>query len=561
MKKIISLFCAVLIAFSTVTTVFSVGDGNLDGGGGGLGGGSNSNFWNPGDEGVRVTVVRVSDRMPVTVPVDFTNQHPDNIQAHFGKVSKISYVNVQSLLPSGQTYSYNNPVTHIPKIISSASGSASIEVIKQYFCSEYTVLLIAELVGMDYNTLIGGQYKLLIEPIAYLTYNGVLFAMTATEAALYDQKVSGDLRAKMVSVSHKNLPLAMFLETSDLGYPAWSGSKTTAASNDNIISSLGLGIVRFTGEPDPPPQVNTFDYEYRVNTEVITAVTVRGGQSDPDNPKKVTFKINGTTYNVGNVYYPSGDSQLAWVRWTTPSTPQDMVINVTVTGGGSAQGTINVRIISLDENPPPNPVADDRNNSFARAAVPSKLQKTTQSWGVWRPYWYAYWVWHSYGGGYWCDHGWWAFEYDAYSASLTASMTIKPDDKSPTAYGKTMKSGYGININVQGNISTNQSTAVTGAQNAVTYFPEFKYETYWRLLDRMTSGYSAKFEFKTNKYSTYNRRTHFTPIWYPDGNYTAYTYLIDAWTPSGMLSINLNDTVTISGNLWDDWHIAPRIAK
>ena len=33
--------------------------------------------------------------------------------------------------------------------------------------------------------------------------------------------------------------------------------------------------------------------------------------------------------------------------------------------------------------------------------------------------------------------------------------------------------------------------------------------------------------------------------------------LIDCWTPVGMLSVNLSDTLTISGNLWDDWHIAP----
>jgi len=38
------------------------------------------------------------------------------------------------------------------------------------------------------------------------------------------------------------------------------------------------------------------------------------------------FNIGGKTYTVGNVYYPDGDSQLAWVRWTTPSTPQTMTI-------------------------------------------------------------------------------------------------------------------------------------------------------------------------------------------------------------------------------------------
>ena len=31
---------------------------------------------------------------------------------------------------------------------------------------------------------------------------------------------------------------------------------------------------------------------------------------------------------------------------------------------------------------------------------------------------------------------------------------------------------------------------------------------------------------------------------------------LDAGTPAGMLSMNLKDSLTIKGNLWDDWHNA-----
>ena len=44
----------------------------------------------------------------------------------------------------------------------------------------------------------------------------------------------------------------------------------------------------------------------------------------------------------------------------------------------------------------------------------------------------------------------------------------------------------------------------------------------------------------------------------PDGEYRVYTYLLDCWTPDGMLSVNLSNAVQISGSLWDDWHIAPQ---
>ena len=43
----------------------------------------------------------------------------------------------------------------------------------------------------------------------------------------------------------------------------------------------------------------------------------------------------------------------------------------------------------------------------------------------------------------------------------------------------------------------------------------------------------------------------------PNGSYTVNTWLIDCWTPAGMLSMNLSDSLTIRGSLWDDWHIAP----
>lgn len=577
MKRFFSMILSFVLLFCTISplTAYAVGDGNIDGGGGGMGGGTSTNVWNPGNEGVRVTVVRASDHTQVTTPIDFTNKAPSANIYHFGKVSKLQYSNGVPLTPIQGGYSFKNPGQAMPKIIST-NGSNNIAAIKKYFCSEYVIKRIAEITGMNYDVLIGGQYKILLEPLAYYKFEGNMFATTATEAALYDEITSGLLRKRMVSLTHKNLPLAMFLEVGDLGYPAWGGSKTSAASNANIKSSLGLGVVRFTEQPEQP-QISAYDYEYRANTDVITAVRVSGGQSDPDNPTTVSFNVGGTTYNVGNVYYPDGDSQLAWIKWKTPATEQTMTIQVTVSGPGSAaKATINCKIVDLDKNPPPNPVADDRNDSFQAAAVPSKTVKSSASWSVWRPWWQEFWVdrghWESdswtdskgnshssrYWVSNWVDEGWWEFDLNRYSASLSAAMSIKCDDKNPTASGRTMKSGYGINQTVNGSISSNQSTAVTQPQNAVSYFPEFRYETYWRLLERMGSG---RFEFQKNNYSTYKNRTHFTPIWMPDGSYTVNTWVIDGWTPDGMLCANLTDSLTIRGSLWDDWHVAPLSPK
>lgn len=556
MKRLVSLLLVLLTMLLSPLTAFAEGDPNIDNGGGDMGSGTGQNSWTPGRDGVRVTVIRDSDNQAVTSSIDFADGNTNDVNIHFGKVSKIQYRSGASLTPKQGGYHSLAPRNAMPVIISSQSqGASSLQAIKDYFCREGTIRDIADATGFDYDRLISGDYKILLEPIAYFKYEGVMYAMTATEAALFDQRVSGGLRSKMVSLTHKNLPLSMFLETADLGFSAWTGSKTSRTTNENIISYLGLGIIRFSEIPEPPA-VTTYDYEYRISTEVITAVMVGGGQSDPDRPTRVSFIIGGTTYNVGNVYYPEGDSQLAWVKWRTPDTAQDMVITVTVSGpGSSSKATINVEIVDLDKNPPPNPVANDRNDSFSYASVPSRPQQSSASWSVWRPWWHEYWVW--YGDdedGYWEDEGWWEYDLNRYNASLSSSISIQCDSKNPTASGRTMKSGYGINQTVTGNISSNQSSAVTQPQNAVSYFPEFRYETYWRLLERMGA---ARFEFKKNPYSTYRNRTHFSPIWMPDGAYTVNTWLIDAWTPSGMLSANLTDSLTISGNLWQDWHVAP----
>lgn len=44
---------------------------------------------------------------------------------------------------------------------------------------------------MAYDTLINGDYKLFIEPILYFTFDGQKYAMTATEAALFDRNING----------------------------------------------------------------------------------------------------------------------------------------------------------------------------------------------------------------------------------------------------------------------------------------------------------------------------------------------------------------------------------
>ena len=186
-KKCVFFIVSIVLSLILSIQVYAVGDGNLDGGGGSMGQGTSQNSWSPGNEGVRVTVIRAESHDPVTRPIDLTNKHP-NIAYSFGKVSKMSYTRGSALMIDTNPYEYVNPAQSLPRIISSKSlGQANIEQIKSYFTDEQVVRSIAGLTGMDFDTLVGGEYRLLLEPISFLKFQGTLIAVTATEAALYDE--------------------------------------------------------------------------------------------------------------------------------------------------------------------------------------------------------------------------------------------------------------------------------------------------------------------------------------------------------------------------------------
>mgnify|MGYP000293799205 CR=1 FL=1 len=146
--------------------------------------GNRSYNW-PGSsyQGVRVTVVDATSGAIICNPVDFTNKNIASIAGriiHFGKVSKIQYRNGASLTPQSSGYVYYAPTNAMPPVVSSNSNPASIAAIKRYFCSEGAASMVANRTGIDVTSLTDGTYKLVIEPVIYLIYNHLYYAMTTT---------------------------------------------------------------------------------------------------------------------------------------------------------------------------------------------------------------------------------------------------------------------------------------------------------------------------------------------------------------------------------------------
>jgi hypothetical protein len=228
---------------------FADTDVNVDVGGGSMEniGSESQSVWHEGDDGVRVSVYQLSTRK-VLKTADFSNVSP-KVQYFFGYTNKLSYLNGAALkmvrITNYKTYTFKN--SSIPTIIS-PYGNSDVQVIKEYFGDEAIVREIAEQFDIPFETLINGDYKLLLEPIAYFTFDGYVYAMTATEAAIYNSRSNGALRSALGNLTSMNLPLAMFLEEDELGISAWGGAKTGYQSDSDIISYLGCAVIRFTDE-------------------------------------------------------------------------------------------------------------------------------------------------------------------------------------------------------------------------------------------------------------------------------------------------------------------------
>lgn len=588
MKKFIRI--AIIIATCLILTVitFATGDGNIDSGGsGGTGTGTSQNKWSTGDDGVRVSIVESETGNVVRTPIDFSNKNRSDIKYHFGKVSKIQYRSGQKLTPQ-TVYKSIIPSVKMPKIVSIRGND--IEAIKTYFTTAETVALIADKSNIEYDELLSGKYKLLLEPMMYVTYGGNRWAMTSHEAALYNEKTKNDIVMKFNSISHRTLPFSMFLETSDLGFPAYKGATNKSVKDHVIKEQLGLGIVRFNGaepekptkptppEPEKTPEpekpnidIDVANYDYRTDTDVITSIEIKStNRVTPDNSISVTFNILGNKYTVNNVVMPSNSSQIVWVKWHTPKTPQTVNINASISNANISNVKIKAVIGELKENTPPDPKSRDVNKKFRLVNLPSNENRTSTTWSKWSCRWKANWQWVSYGTdedghsiGEMRDLGDWEYSISNYSADLTVNMDLVPGLRTPPTWTQKggeyeMKSGYGTNVKINTSVTCNgSSNDITSAQNIITTFSEFEYKKYNRILEKTTSkGLKSEFEFKKNKYSTYNDRTHYTPIWYKDNtNYIVNAEVIDIWTPNGMLKANLNDKILIDGDLHQDRHI------
>ena len=120
-----------------------------------------------------------------------------------------------------------------------------------------------------------------------------------------------------------------------------------------------------------------------------------------------------------------------------------------------------------------------------------------------------------------------------------------------------MKSGYGFECSYSHSMSAVSGYDSTSASKSVVpqyfyaLFPEYNY-TYGANQCRSFEAVSGRKVFVN---ATGMNRQHFTPIYYPDGEYKFQIVLSDCWTPAGMLTTYKTVTIQIDGNMYDDWYV------
>lgn len=328
---------------------------------------------------------------------------------------------------------------------------------------------------------------------------------------------------------------------------------------------------------DVYPAFITPNAPYREGAEVVVAYSVYNNSLVPhtsSNPLSVTFTGSavGATNNftqTKSVVVPAYSNNLVYFKYTIPKGATKVTFGCNVanppgvvevnTANNSVSNTFNVQAV---------PTSATSNTTFGNApsgySVPNSgtAIPTTQytgsvsssaSWDQWV---YA-------NGG---------FSKVTYGAKLSTAASLSPDSNakssSLTSGVWNMRSGYGVALDSKTTIVQNGSNAVapadsyTSVQSGNIYFPEFSYSSVgggYRTLDNMGSGTLA---FGQNPYALNllgqrdNRRVHFIPIWFPDGNYIAKQFIYDAWTPAGMLSAASNlPSIKIGGSIYDDWYV------
>ena len=415
--------------------------------------------------------------------------------------------------------------------------------------------------------------KVLVEPIYDIRLEGIYHAVTVSELAVYGQAKFGasynggtsytsDTWGFIAAYTNKHYPNELF--TPD-GQGLWeSASVLSKKAAFGVVLNRGYGVgIAYTEVEQKPSDYLRIEAispnaAYKEETEVITSFRVYN-ESDriisPDSNVSVVLNIySGSELletQISTVVIPEYENNLIWFKWRVPKglNSSDLTVSGTVYDAYVEIQTDSMIVQTIPyaySQTPDTKYETNKPDRFNNKTPPQEILGEA-SWFVWE---------YTDGEFYYMEYGISILQYDLY---------VQPDEDCPSAIFSngvwTVKSGYGINVRVSYWVTTPSYcwepaySAYTDVQQVYVMLPEFDYSQSvgeYRTLEISESDWT----FERNKYADDSDRLHFTPIWYPDGQYVISIVATDVWTPVGMIqSVCNGNTVIIKDSAYDDWYV------
>ena len=296
--------------------------------------------------------------------------------------------------------------------------------------------------------------------------------------------------------------------------------------------------------------------DYRENTEVITSYWLKNSYSDDYTPAE-DVAIKFCVYKGSNLIHsytktkavvPGGLNNLIYFKWRVPIgfNNADVKITAEIIDDGASYNKVTKNYSTIPYKIVQTPDTQFEKKGPSGFSIPADTYTTGTA----------------------CE--WWEYVYEGgqfvkkqyYTGLASGSVKIEPNNsQTATKNGSYwyMNSGYAITMSLTngvkittGNYPSAPAGSYTFPQYGIAYFPEYGYSkdngkiTTLNLLN-------GKWIFSTT--GSYGN-VHFTPLWYPDGNYIVRVELSDMWTPAGMMRNEYkSNRIFIKDSAYDDWYV------
>lgn len=345
-------------------------------------------------------------------------------------------------------------------------------------------------------------------------------------------------------------PTGLDNQTITLTVMADSGNIIQESNENNNSRSTAIAINALR------PDIEVIDSsitDWYAGKSVVVSATVRNRTAQPVPSVAIRLTINGVSYTE-NIPIPGSGSNLAVFRFTVPS-PGSYTVRITADPDGVLNETDEsnniltkaIQVISVPASTVADPddmALEQRYKAQGLTALPSASSSNYHTWQEIR-----------------LENG--AYVTKNYYARLTTVFEIVPDSR--IAYAdrpQTMESGFGFSVSYTSALTTNydRPDKIVGTQMVWVRYPESAYgqlSAWQNVRDSLevktgaAGGMNAAWQLAVNPHSVSGSRLHYTPLWYPDGTYTAWAQGFYAWTPLGQLYDYKTDALTISGDMYD----------